>query len=176
MKIDNPPVEEREGEKTSWIKGIFFPNMNFLFGPRFEDESKHPFEKEDMKPIKHQYEVSNLWKQAEAIIERSNIQAKEDPTGKTKPIRDVSEVIFKMARPYLRKAIILSAGESVCYIMLTLVIKIFLPEVEHPSHNKVKHKVTLYLSVIIATVLAFLTHIFGEHSKAQVFKAKSIAS
>jgi len=85
-------------------------------------------------------------------------------------------VIFKIARPYLNKAILLKACESICYILLTLVIKIFLPEVEHPSTDRIKHKLTLFLSIFCATVLAFLTHLFGEHSRAQIFKAKSIAS
>lgn len=176
MKIDNQPVEEVEKVKRSCFTELFFTHMSFLFGPKFEDEAKHPFKKEDMKPIKTQYEVLNLWKKAESIIEKSEIEAEEDVSRKKKPIRDVSEVIFQIARPYLNKAIILKACESICYILLTLVIKIFLPEVEHPNHDRLKHKRTLFLSVIIATFLAWMTHMFGEHSRAQVFKAKSIAS
>jgi hypothetical protein len=42
--------------------------MRFLFGKRFEDPKKHPFEKDDMKPIKSHFEVTQLWQKAEAII------------------------------------------------------------------------------------------------------------
>ena len=110
--------------------------------------------------------MQNLWRRAESYIQLRSEQGK--------PVKDVSEVIFHLARPYLNKAIKLTAGESFCYILLTLVIKIFLPEVEHPSETG--HAMTLYLCVIAATVLSFLTHMFAEHSKAQIFKAKSIAS
>jgi|GEM_PF-5806260 len=55
--------------------------MNFLFGKEFEDEATHPFKKEDMKPIKDHFEVSRLWKKAEAIIEKSEIDARNDNTG-----------------------------------------------------------------------------------------------
>lgn len=176
MKLHNKKVEQTERKKEGWCKKLLFSNMNYLFGEKFEDEASHPFMKEDMNPIKSHFEVTNLWKKAEAIIEESEQRAAESSDGKTAPIQDVSVVIFRMARPYLRKAIILKSLESVCYILLTLVIKIFLPEVEHPSHDKSRHRTILFSSTLIATFLAFCTHIFGEHSKAQVFKAKSIAS
>lgn len=176
MKLHNEKVELTEKKHGKCHQRVFFSHMNFLFGEKFEDEAKHPFEKEDMKPLKEHFEVTHLWKKAEEIIKESEKEAEKNRGEKNEPIRDVSVVIFKMARPYLRKAIILKGLESICYILLTLVIKIFLPEVEHPNHDKARHRTILFSSIGIATLLAFLTHIFGEHSKAQIFKAKSIAS
>ena len=98
MRIHNEPVKKESKIKRSCWSKTFFSHMDFLFGKKFEDESKHSFSKDDMKPILDQYEVENLWKKAEAIIEKSEREAQEDVHGKKKPIRDVSVVIFQIAK------------------------------------------------------------------------------
>ena len=99
-------------------------------------------------------------------------------------ITDVSEILFKMIKPLISRAILLNSLENIIIISLSVLIRLFVPEFkaytarkrETPPLTKSENRtmvLNLIIYPVIASVLSFLRYILKEHSAKYVNRSGS---
>lgn len=148
--------------KTSILSELFFTNFNYLFNLG----SSRALTKADLRPLPPLISAKNLEIKALKILE----EAKKDP--KQKEIVNISDLIYKMTYPKLKRAIILKLFENLFMILLSIIPKLYLPQVKKTKgHRDTK---ILIMSPILAICFTIIRGMFKEHSKKFVCQVGSM--
>jgi hypothetical protein len=87
---------------------------------------------------------------------------KEIEEKEKKPVRDIFKIIYKMIRPKMYRAIILKSIENVIIIILSMILRTFVPEVKKPEEER--NKVIILICPVLAAIVGFIRYILKEHS------------
>lgn len=113
-----------------------------------------------------------MLKTAKDIIKKSKDKAKESKKPEDEII-DVSEVVFKMVKSKLKKAVFLKVLENITILMLSMIPKVFLPQIKRPPHRR--NNLILIICPFLAGILTILRYILREHSARYICQSRSKA-
>lgn len=166
---------------SSWI---FFSEFEYLF----YIGQKRYLTKEDMAPLPPGIRsdtvkgiAMDIWDQLDKKAENEEIEFlkknresmyfKKKP--KSKKVKDIFTIIYKMIRPKMRNAIILKAIENVIILGLSFLLRTFVPEVKKDAEKRDNY--LIFICPVIAGILAFIRYTLKEHSAKFVNQSGSMS-
>lgn len=144
--IKNPPSPKKRSFSIlsccycviNMYKGLFFTKYDYLFN----FTASHEINKEEMLPLNESISAKHsLYK----IREIKKMAKKKGII-----MRDIQYLIYSMIKPLIVKAILLKAVENILILSLTILPKIFIPEIKKKDSEK------NYWLIALCTGLAFL--------------------
>lgn len=102
-------------------------------------------------------EIRSCKVKQEALKVQKEIFRKEQ-----KPFDDLFKVTYNMTKPKIIRAVILKSIENVVILILSLILKTFVPEVKKAEEER--RKLIIILCPILASLLGFIRYILKEHS------------
>lgn len=149
-------------KKYPYLLKLCFCQHSFYFEKKnYGVDNKYHFSEDHMQDLPEYLTYEENWRLAKDIIRESESRGK--------PIEDITEIIFQLFKTNMRKAIILRIIQNILYVVLTLLIKFFLPEVEEESKRRPS---VLFFLTAFAFLLAFFIGFFKHHADTHVAYSK----